>query len=138
MNSSLSGFKWRDDTWALWYVHSSFSRWKQVTLSFVFMYLFCRLKPTSFWWLTAQLMRSCWCLRGWQDRHTTAYVSGGITAPPPLSASASTSKRRSFNKKAVKPWIWDIKLVDYTVFLFFLLCSHSLEQKNWHVGANVD
>lgn len=80
------------------------------------MYLFCRLKPTSFWWPTAQRMWSCWCLRGCQDRHTTAYVPGGITAPPPLSASASTSKRRSFDNRAHQKTNWFMELVDHTLF----------------------
>lgn len=38
---------------------------------------------------------SCWCLRGCRGRRTTVYDPGGITAPPPRSASASTSKTKS-------------------------------------------
>lgn len=94
------------------------------------MYLFCRLKPTSFWWLTVQLMWSCWCLRGCQDRHTTTHVPRGITVPPPLSASASTSKRRSFDKTVVKTRSCYTELVDSFFKTFF--CTHSLEQTEWH------
>lgn len=94
------------------------------------MYLFCRLKPTSFWWLTVQLMWSCWCLRGCQDRHTTTHVPRGITVPPPLSASASTSKRRSFDKTVVKTRSCYTELVDSFLRPFLRFAHILLNRQN--------